>query len=73
MWRPGFNAAAETYFGRIRTSFNMRFPLIDGIIGIRGVHLVAEKGVGDLGLNFAGDCCDDKEHSTTRQLTSALR
>lgn len=55
MWRPGFNAAAETYFGRIRTSLNMRFPVIDGIIGIGGVHLVSEKGVGISGLNFADD------------------
>jgi len=47
MERP---AAAETYFGRIRTSLNMRFPVIDGIIGIGGVHLVSEKGSGFRGL-----------------------
>jgi hypothetical protein len=73
MWRPRFNVAAETYLGRIRTSFNMRFPVMDGIIGIRGVHLVSEKGSGFRGLNFADDCCDDEEHSNKRQLTSALR
>lgn len=50
MERPGFNAAAETYFGRIRTSLNMRFPVIDGIIGIRGAHLASEKGSGFQGL-----------------------
>jgi hypothetical protein len=50
MERPGFNAAAETYFGRIRTSLNMRFPVIDGIIGIRGAHLVSEKQSGFRGL-----------------------